>query len=167
MLVGAIGYKSQEFSEGLRDYLDDEQKVDECLSHLKASVDAEKALTIEVSEDVRKHEAHSSMIAALLVSEEVFISTNWYREDWPDVAKTQAVLAVMCNDVFAWGVADAEQLDFKEIDDLYSHWDYDPVWGTAIWCVKKRKMMPQKPVCEKITEAGKWDLSEIQKAIKA
>ena len=77
MLVGAIGYKSQEFSEGLSDYLDDEQKVDECLSHLKASVDAEKALTIEVSEDVRKHEAHSSMIAALLVSEEVFISTNW------------------------------------------------------------------------------------------
>lgn len=68
---------------------------------------------------------------------------------------------VNCSDVFAWGISDGEDIDYYEIEDLYRHYIRDKVWGTQIWCIKKRGELPQKPVYDDIKKRGKWDLDSL------
>ena len=70
-------------------------------------------------------------------------------------------LCVNCSDVFAWGCADAEGAAHSEVSDLYDHWLKDPDWGAAIWCMKKRNQMPQRPVERAIRSAWVWDLDAL------
>jgi hypothetical protein len=69
---------------------------------------------------------------------------------------------VICNDIFAWGCADAEDLPYSEIENVWRMWRRDPEWGTAIWCIQRRKEMPQKAVEKLIRAAGLWDLDQMQ-----
>lgn len=103
----------------------------------------------------------SFALARLLAEEVVFLNSHWYRDDWPDDAKKYINVLVLCNDIFAWGCADAEDILYSEIKDFYDHWAKDPVWGGAVWCIKKRGEMPQYPVAEYINKAGIWDLSSM------
>jgi len=97
-------------------------------------------------------------LAVLLAHEVVFLNDHWWENDWPDRAKEAASLNVACNDVFAWGCSDAERLPYSEIEALYGHWEKDREWGAAVWCMKRRNQMPQKPVEDRIRKAGIWDL---------
>jgi hypothetical protein len=67
------------------------------------------------------------------------------------------VLYVNCNDVFAWGCADAENLPFEEIGNLYKMHVASPGWGSVKWCCKQRKQKPQKPVEAEMRKDGVWD----------
>jgi hypothetical protein len=113
-------------------------------------------------------------LAALLLAEQVFLNSRWWRNE----DKENISVFVNCNDIFAWGCADAEDLPHKDIENLWRMWRKDPSWGTAIWCIQKRKQMPQKPVEDLIRKAGIWDLdsmgldpntmdAEVQETIKA
>lgn len=106
----------------------------------------------------------SMALARLLAHEVIFLNSHWWEETWPEEARKQVALCVNCSDVFAWGCADAEGLLYDEIQDLYDHWIKDPSWGAAVWCVKKRKEMPQKPVFDAIQKAGIWNLEEMNLA---
>lgn len=64
---------------------------------------------------------------------------------------------MICNDVFAWGCADVEELPYSEIMPLWRAWKADKVWGTAKWCCRQRNMKPQQPVIRRMKEAGVWD----------
>lgn len=100
-------------------------------------------------------------LAALLMAEQVFINDHWWREDWPEVARKATSLNVGCNDVFAWGCADSEEMSHADIEAVYDHWQKDPSWGTAVWCMIKRKQMPQNPVQKLMEDGGKWDLAQL------
>ena len=50
---------------------------------------------------------------------------------------------------------------FKELKDLFYHYKKDPGWGTAVWCIKKRDILPQKPVFDIIQKEGIWDLTKM------
>lgn len=102
-------------------------------------------------------------LAALLMSEVVFTNSHWWQKDWPEAARKTTSLNVNCNDVFAWGCADAEEMAHEDIETVYDHWQKDPSWGTAIWCMIKRKEMPQRPVQKLIEDGGKWDFNELCK----
>ncbi len=67
------------------------------------------------------------------------------------------VLFVNCNDIFAWGCADAEDLPYKEIINLYKFWRKDRKWGAAKWCCKIRNQQPQAPVKKDMIKEGSWD----------
>lgn len=67
------------------------------------------------------------------------------------------VLFVICSDLFAWGTADAENIAFDEIEDLYRAWFKNEKWGPAKWCCKKRNEKPQKPVADNMKRDGVWD----------
>ena len=60
--------------------------------------------------------------------------------------------------MFLWGISDAEELLYSEIKELYDYWYADVIWGSAIWVIKKRNYMPQKPVYDAIMEKGIWNL---------
>ena len=101
-------------------------------------------------------------LAVLLLDSVIFINSCWFKEGWPDDAKESTYLGVSCNDIFAWGCSDAEDLPYEELRSLYDHYIKDPVWGSAIWCMKKRKEMPQRPVEAEIRLGGIWDLNTLK-----
>jgi hypothetical protein len=71
-------------------------------------------------------------------------------------------LYVNCNDIFAWGCSDAEQLPLDEISNLYKLWLENKMWGAAKWCCFKRNEKPQNPVEKEMKAANVWD-NQIEK----
>ena len=132
---------------------DDEKREAECLEYLHASVTS----SIDVFGEDRIYESIPEMLAALLADEVIFLNSFHWEKDWPEEAREMTSLNVNCNDVFMWACADAERISYKEIPDLYAHWTADPSNGPAIWCIKKRKVMPQKPLENLIRKADIWD----------
>lgn len=100
-------------------------------------------------------------VARMLAAGVIFLNNHWWEDQWPEEAKKTTSLNVNCNDVFAWGCADGEEVYYNELEDLYDHWLKDPERGPDVWCCKKRKELPQKPVYERIKAAGIWDLDSM------
>jgi hypothetical protein len=100
-------------------------------------------------------------LAVLLLDEAVFLNSHWWEKSWPEAAQQTASLNVNCNDVFAWGCADAVEATHDDIEAVYRLWVKDPSWGAAIWCIIKRKELPQKPVADRIRKGGVWDLDAL------
>jgi len=101
-------------------------------------------------------------LAHLIINDVIFCNNGWWwterNEPW---RKDYITHHVNCNDVFAWACADSEDVTYSEIHDVYAMWRKDPVWGPAIWCIRKRKMKPQGPVEKAIRDKGIWNLDEI------
>jgi hypothetical protein len=110
---------------------------------------------------LHRHFSDEDALALLLLNEQVFLNDHWWERDWPEDARKQTSINANCNDVFAWGFADAEGVKFEDIEDVYKHFIKDPEWGVAVWCIKKRGIMPQRPVAERISEAGIWNLASM------
>jgi hypothetical protein len=89
-----------------------------------------------------------NVIAILLLDEKVFTNSFYFMKDWPQDAKNKTAFEVNCSDIFAWGCADSEPIDYSEIIDLFECYLKDPNNGCDIWCIKKRNIFPQKPVYE-------------------
>ena len=87
------------------------------------------------------------------------VNSYWWRKE----NKEDICIFVICNDVFAWGCADAEDLPYEEIENLYNMVKKDVNYGSTIWCIIQRKELPQKPVFERIQKEGIWDLHQLQK----
>ena len=65
-------------------------------------------------------------------------------------------LFVNCSDIFAWGCADAEEITYDEVEDLWKHYVENKYCGVIIWCMKKRNLQPQFPVKERMIKDGVW-----------
>lgn len=100
-------------------------------------------------------------LAVLLANDIVFLNSFWWEETWPEKAKNSTSLNVNCNDIFFWGCSDAENLLYKDIQDLYDHYIKDPNWGSSVWCIKKRNFLPKKPVYDAIMKLDVWNLDEM------
>ncbi len=100
-------------------------------------------------------------LAHLLLNDVIHLNSRHWMKDLPDDVRNATALFVGCNDVFAWACSDAEELPYHEIENLYAMWRKDPMWGPAVWCIIRRKQMPQKPVERDIRAAGIWDLDSL------
>lgn len=106
-------------------------------------------------------EPEQHLIAVLLDAGVLFTNALHWKDDWPADARKYTALVVNCNDVFAWGCADGEDINYYELTDLWKDWRKDPCWGPAIWCMKKRQEMPQKPLEDIIRKEGIWNFEEL------
>lgn len=116
-----------------------------------------KALPVD---EMMFNESHA--LAFMLINEVIFLNNHWWHDDWPADAKKRTCLCLNTGDVFVWGCADAEELNYGDIRDVYDHWKKDPRYGTAVWACKKNKLMPQKPLYRDIQSAGIWDLDTME-----
>lgn len=99
------------------------------------------------------------LLAHLILNDVIFCNNGWWNKNWP---KDAISLHVNCNDIFMWGSADAEDITYSEINELYNMWKKDENWGPAVWCIKKRKQRPQEPVFKLIKNEGIWDLDSME-----
>jgi len=128
------------------------------------------------------HFEAGNALALMLLNEVIFTNSYWCKVSelgawdaekrtcamipipdarWTEEEASMISMHVGCNDVFAWGCADAEDLPESEIRNLYDMWRKDPDWGAAVWCCTKRKEFPQKPVEKEIRTAGIWNLDDL------
>jgi len=98
-------------------------------------------------------------LAVLLIEEKIILNNNWWMKEWDKEFREMFSINLDCSDVFAWGCADAETFNFDELEDVFNHYEKDNDWGTQIWCIKKRNMLPQEPVFDIIQKEGIWDLT--------
>jgi hypothetical protein len=122
----------------------------------------EKNILLKIPEALLTEDGEECLkIAHLLVEGILFTNNGHWDSNW---TKDKTTLHVSCNDLFAWGCADAEDILHSEISELYSMYRKDPIWGASAWCIKKRNLMPQSPVEKKMRESGVWNdlLDEIK-----
>ena len=92
----------------------------------------------------------SRMLAEMLLDDVLLMnSRHWRNED-----KQLLWLGVLCSDTFGYACADAEDLPYEEIPNLYALWQKNHVWGPTAWCVRQRKTMPIRPVAEGLRAHG-------------
>jgi hypothetical protein len=112
-------------------------------------------------EKEKKFESEPAL-ALLLINKVIFINSHWFEDEWPEEARKTTSLNINCNDLFAWGCADSEECSTKDIKQIYQMWRKDPSEGPSVWCMIRRKEMPQNPVEKYIRKAGIWDLDTLQ-----
>jgi hypothetical protein len=97
-------------------------------------------------------------LSILLKNDVLFCNQRYYsqKSDGKSEGST-IVLFVICNDIFAWACADAEDLPCSEIPKLYRMWEKDKIYGPSKWCCVRRNEKPQKPVIECMKKEGVWD----------
>lgn len=111
---------------------------------------------------------HEAMASKLLDDGVLFISDGISKYDYlcKEHPNTDAfvekspktiTLMVLCNDVFAWGCADAEEVTSEELPVLFEMYQADRVNGPVKWVCKKRNQKPQKPVADMLKEEKSWD----------
>lgn len=61
---------------------------------------------------------------------------------------------VNCNDLFAWGSADAEPLPHDKIGEFFKAWKDGK---SDHWCCKQRGYQPQRPIRNRMRKEGTWD----------
>lgn len=98
-------------------------------------------------------------LSILLKNDVLFCNDRQYVEfkDPKVIGGSTIVLFVLCNDIFAWGVADEEDLPLNEVGNLYRMYKKDKIWGAAKWCCFRRKQKPQYPVAEAMKKNNSWD----------
>lgn len=91
-------------------------------------------------------------LAYLFAKDLIFISGLSYNKD-----SKLFELCVNCGDTFAWATADAESFTPLELPELYNAVWKDPVWGSTVWVIKKRKLRPMAEIIKKLKDHNLWD----------
>lgn len=86
-----------------------------------------------------------------------------HKNSEPDLPVGEIGFHVSCNDLFYWGTADCERFRVSDIPDMKQAIEdcakalgesgyLAEVYGSSLWCCRKRKMRPQKPVLKHYSE---------------
>lgn len=116
----------------------------------------EKCVELDV-----EYEEYDDILAYFLYHNIIFLNTHWFKEDWPAEAQKTIILYVNCNDVFAWGCADAEEIKLNQLKELWKYYKKDRNYGAIVWCIKQANILPQKPMYDLIQKESKFNLDEM------
>lgn len=73
-------------------------------------------------------------------------------------------LCILMNDVWSWASADAEQVEWDEIPEVYAIWKKHGWDGLLIWACKRRNCRPQKPLFDKLKPEIQEQLKDLPRA---
>lgn len=90
-------------------------------------------------------EEHQNIVGDLLIRDKLDVQFH----------KEKMHMYVNCNDVFAWGCADAEDIS---LDELKRYQQLSKTkWGDVKWVCIKRNEKPQYPMIWDMHKDGEWD----------
>lgn len=96
-----------------------------------------------------------------LYNDVLCMNRNWWKKKWPEDAQQTFAFAVSAGDTFAYACADAEELLYSELQDLWEHFVLHETFGPMVWVCKKRKMKPLAIWCKQINATGIWNIDEM------
>ena len=85
------------------------------------------------------------------------ISDRKNSDDKPEIIGKTITLFVNCNDVFAWGFADSEDVVETDLKSLFELHMQNPKCGSTQWVCIKRNEKPQRPVIKWMKENNGWN----------
>lgn len=92
---------------------------------------------------------------AVLFANDILFLNSFVRGGVRD--EDAAQIYVLCNDVFAWGMADLEPMSLGDLEGVYKAYATNEWYGVTRWCCIHRNLKPQEPVEEGMRKAGVWD----------
>lgn len=117
-----------------------------------------------------------AVLRRMFADEAIFWCTHWESPprfeagSGPLVETTGArnwpAVAVLCNDLFHWGVADCEEVAPDQWEEIAAIHKEHGVWGLQVWVARRRKQIPQAPVLrdagwQKAAQALGWSETEV------
>lgn len=108
--------------------------------------------------DDKEYCDESAILIYLLERDVLFCNSRQYICPFDKSIRPETiVLFVICNDVFAWGCADSEEITCDELPVLYKAVKADPKNAVVKWACKKRNLQPQRPIVTRMKADGSWD----------
>lgn len=108
--------------------------------------------------DGSKIPIEEAMVAKLLDDDVLFCNSRKYVDFHTNEIRPETlVLFVLCNDVFAWGCADAEEITLDEVPNLFELHEKNPKFGSVQWVCVKRNEKPQNPVVKWMKDHDGWN----------
>jgi len=102
--------------------------------------------------------SEEDMVSELLQERILYChSTKTYDEISKEIEPETITIYMLCNDIFAWGCADSEQVTLSDLKDLYHEFKEDKDGGPVRWVCRKRNEKPQKPVEKWMREGKYWN----------
>jgi len=101
-----------------------------------------------------------AMVAHLLEENILFVNSRRYVSDEKtnELSKNETlVLFLNCGDVFAWAYADAEDVSYDELPELFKMYEANPDCGPTQWVCIKRNQKPQTPIVKWMKEKNGWN----------
>jgi len=95
-------------------------------------------------------------IARLIAEGVLIVNTHWWEKTWSKEAQGSVALGVNCSDFFASASAEAEEILYSEVQELYDLWAENSSWGHLKWCAVKRNVRPMSSVVKSMLKAGVW-----------
>lgn len=105
-----------------------------------------------------KDDANLEAMASKLLDEDI-LYVNCRQFVCPfdkSIKEDTLVLFVLCNDVFAWALADGEPIDTLELPRLFKLYEKNNKCGSIQWVCIKRNQRPQYPMAEYLKENNGW-----------
>lgn len=116
--------------------------------------------------DGKKVPDHEAMVAHLLEENVLFVNGRRYvsNEKTNELSKNETlVLFLNCNDVFAWACADAEDVSYDELPELFRLYEVNSYCGPTQWVCVKRNQKPQKLIIDWLKLKNGWN--EVMEAL--
>jgi len=109
----------------------------------------DKELSLEM---VIEYEEIDYALSVLLRDE--IVHTNPTKD--ADGSFRKSAIFLNCSDVFAWALAESEEITFRDIMPIYKAYVENPKWGVTEWVCIKRNLKPQRPIQEDMKKDGAW-----------
>ena len=74
------------------------------------------------------------------------------------VGKNSVTVELNSSDIFAWGYAASEPIEYDEIPNIFKHYSENTKTGIIKWICLKYNEQPQAPIKKYMIENGGWDL---------
>lgn len=105
----------------------------------------------------KKEPDENSMLAKLLDENILFANSFAYAYSDGVLRGRTITLFVLCNDVFAWATADAEDITIEELPQLFEMYEKNPKCASTQWVCVKRNEKPQEPMIKWLKENNGWN----------
>lgn len=100
---------------------------------------------------------YESSLAALLKEGILFCNDRYFSSNKEGKSEGKTiVLFVIANDIF-YPAANAEDLKFDEVPELYYAWTKDKNWGVIKWLSKKRNLQPRSSIRQNMKKDNVWE----------
>lgn len=119
-----------------------------------------------------------AILRPLFLDEAVFWCTHWAAPPVFGVkeggglhevtgARHWPAVAVLCNDLFMWGMADCEEVEPALWSEIAAIHEEHGTWGLQVWVARRRRRIPQGPVLnhegwQKAAKAMGWSETEVR-----